>query len=101
MSSEVPIPEEAIERMVPLLTHVMTEGDAEDAAWDLARAAAPLIVAAAYEQLANEIGQHGAAGHASAGDNHTAAMAGVTELSMAAWIRRRASVLRGEGQTHG
>lgn len=62
-------------------------------------AAAPLIVAAAYEQLADEIGQHGAAGHASAGDNHTAAMAGVTELSVAARVRRRASVLRGAVDT--
>jgi len=51
MSGEFPIPEEAIARMVPLLTHVMTDHDADDAAWDLARAAAPLIVAANQPRL--------------------------------------------------
>lgn len=57
-------------------------------------AATPLIVAAAFEQLADELGTKGTLGHASAGDNHTAALVAVTELATAAWIRRRAADLR-------
>lgn len=54
MSSEVPIPEAAVELVVPLLTHVMTEGDAEDVAWDAVRAVAPLVVAAHLQALLDD-----------------------------------------------
>jgi hypothetical protein len=111
--SEVSIPEEAIERMVPLLTHVLTEGDAEDAAWDLARAAAPMIVASELARLADELDQRASRRQAVGGDDeepcedeceestcHTVA-AVATYLRTSGILRRRASVLRGEGQKDG
>lgn len=48
--TDINIPEEVFERVVPILTAYMTEGDAYDTGSDVVRAAAPLIVAANQRQ---------------------------------------------------
>lgn len=101
MSSEVPIPEAAVELVVPLLTHVMTVGDAEDVAWDAVRAAAPLVVAAALDEEADRIHSTIQAwGYGPNDDPPAHSIAGAL-VDVAVELRERASVLRGEGQTDG
>ena len=97
MTCSLEVPEEAVERVVPLLTHVMTQGDAEDLAWDVVRAAAPLIVATELDRMAAAIDRSlwpDPMGQFSTEQAHAARVMKQDALKV---LRSRASVLRGEG----
>lgn len=92
------VPEEAIERVVPLLTHVMTQGDAEELAWDVVRAVAPLIEAAALDREADRVHSTIQAwGYGPNDDPPPNSIAGAL-CGVAVEMRERAAeVLRGDG----
>ena len=101
---DLTIPDEvwdAVAAAVPIESVVAAEGSA----WDIStlvqrgvEAAAPLIVAAELDRIADEIGAAATLAHESAGEDAAAALAAVADLSIAARLRARACALSGEGR---
>lgn len=101
MSSEVPIPEEAIQAACDAYEAAVldeTPRDSDDLSTHeeiaAVRAAAPLIVAAAVERLAAELTKPGPIPNDEWDNGHQDGL-----VTAAAALRAHVSVLRGEGQT--
>jgi hypothetical protein len=99
MSGEVLIPEEAVERAAMPLSQYMARSDTYDAASDALRVAAPLILAAALDELIKKL-EKDAKRHEMRGGAHAEGTANGLQMAGTTLHRHahrlRAAVLRGE-----